>query len=103
MSMTTSTNDPPPPYLTDEEIAEICKPLQLAHARTRHLKRLGLVVKSKADGSPLVGRAEFVRVMMGGQVPSTTSAVDAPAAATGPNIIGLEQWAAGRKRRGQKS
>ncbi len=91
----------PPPYLTDDEIAEICRPLRIASARRRHLERLGLLVKTKADGSPLVARAEFERVMTG--APAAAARDEAAQAATGPNVVGLEQWAAGRAKRGKKS
>lgn len=46
----------PPPYLTDDEIAEICAPLKMPSAQRRHLERLGLIVKAKPNGKPLVAR-----------------------------------------------
>lgn len=87
-----------PPYLTDEEIAEICKPLKLAYAQRRHLARLGMLVKTKADGRPLVARAEFVRVMTGAPAPTTTPAAASAteASATAPNVLEFERWAAER-------
>ena len=90
-----------PPYLTDDEIAEICSPLRMPAAQRRHLVRLGLLVKTKADGRPLVARAEFVRVMTG--APTAASISEATPAGTTPNVVGLEQWAQGRKKRGQRS
>jgi hypothetical protein len=56
-----------PPYLTDDEIAEICDPLVSAGAQVRYLAKLGLVVHRKPSGRPLVARAEFERVMTGRQ------------------------------------
>lgn len=88
-----------PPFLTDDEIAEICQPLRMAAAQRRHLERLGLLVKTRPDGKPLVGRAEFERVMTA--APPPTAAAD-PTLTT-PNVVGLEQWALKRKKRGQKS
>jgi hypothetical protein len=101
MSTTPSHGAAPPPYLTDAEIADICKPLKMAAARRRHLTRLGLVVKTKADGSPLVGRAEFERVMTGA-APARAAEPDATPGST-PNIVGLEQWALKRRQRGKKA
>lgn len=89
------------PYLSDEEIAEICRPLKMPAAQRRHLARLGLLVKEKANGHPLVARSEFERVMTGA-APTTKPAQDEEVATT-PNVVGLEQWAQGRKRRGKNS
>lgn len=89
-------------YLSDEEIADICRPLKMPAAQRRHLARLGLLVKSKPNGQPLVARAEFERVMTGA---TAAAARDDKAneAATTPNVVGLEQWARGRKQRGKSS
>ena len=46
----------PPPYLTDDEITELCKPLKMPAAQRRHLERLGLIVKAKPNGRPIVAR-----------------------------------------------
>jgi len=84
----------PPPYLTDDEIAELCKPLKMPAAQRRHLERMGMIVKTRPNGQPIVARAEFERVMVGaapGRVPDR--------AATEPNIAGLEAWATARKSR----
>ncbi|QOR55234.1 MAG: hypothetical protein SHS37scaffold220_3 [Phage 67_12] len=89
------------PFLSDEEIAEICRPLRMPAAQRRHLARLGLLVKMKPNGQPLVARAEFERVMTGAPVARASEAEED--AATTPNVVGLEQWAKGRKRRGTSS
>ena len=52
------------PYLTDSEINEICDPLTQPHAQRRFLLNLGILVKKKPNGRPLVSRAEFERAMM---------------------------------------
>jgi len=52
-----------PPYLTDHEIAEITAPLTQGAARCRFLTNLGVKVKRRPDGQPLVGRAEFEVLM----------------------------------------
>ena len=43
-----------PPYLTDAEIAEICRPRIQGAAQIRYLRALGLKVERRADGTPLV-------------------------------------------------
>jgi hypothetical protein len=88
-----------PPFLTDDEIANICQPLRMPAAQRRHLERLGLLVKIRPDGKPLVGRAEFERVMTA--APAVRPAEESTS--TTPNVVGLEQWASKRKKRGQKS
>lgn len=52
--------------LTAEEIEDITG-LKRASAQIRHLRSLGLTVKQRADGSPLVSRANY-HVVMGGTV-----------------------------------
>jgi hypothetical protein len=52
-----------PPYLTDQEIAEITAPLIQGAARCRFLNRIGVKVQRRPDGQPLVGRAEFEAFM----------------------------------------
>lgn len=54
---------PLPPFLTDEEIATICAPLRQAAARVRFLEGLGLTVRRKPNGAPLVSRSHFESVM----------------------------------------
>ena len=73
------------PYLTKAEIDDICDPLKLPGAQVRHLQRLGMIVKRKPNGQPLVARGEFDRVMIGRQTepqPNKTSQ---------PNRAGLLQ------------
>lgn len=47
------------PYLTDDEIAEITKPLTQGAARIKYFRRLGVKVEPRPDGQPLVWRADF--------------------------------------------
>lgn len=54
------------PYLSDEEVSEICRPLRQAKAQVRYLARLGMNVQRRPDGRALVARSEFERVMNGG-------------------------------------
>lgn len=51
------------PFLTDEEIRQICTPLVAPAAQRRYLANLGLLVKAKPNGHALVARSEFERVM----------------------------------------
>lgn len=53
----------PPPWLTEAEIDDICRPLTQAAAQVRFLERLGLKVSRKASGAPLVIRSHFEAVM----------------------------------------
>ena len=59
----------PAMFLSDTEIAEICAPLVMPAAQRRYLTSLGLLVRAKPNGRPLVARGEFERVLIGGQVP----------------------------------
>lgn len=80
------------PFLTDDEIDEICEPLKVGAAKCKHLKRMGLVVKMKPNGRPLVARSEFERVMTGG----TTNQPNEPKS-SGPNVVGLKDFFQKRK------
>lgn len=52
-----------PPWLTEDEIADLCQPLTQAAAQIRFLRGLGLTVKTKPNGAPLVIRSHFDQVM----------------------------------------
>ena len=65
------------PDLTDSEIDMICDGLVQNHARIVYLQRMGLTVRRKPNGKPLVNRAHYDAVMNG-----TIHA--RPAAARGP-------------------
>lgn len=47
-----------PPWLTDDEISSLCDGLVQAAAQARFLQRLGLAVRFKPNGNPLVMRAD---------------------------------------------
>ena len=52
----------PKPYLTDDELAEICRPLTQGAAQIRYLRDvLRLPVVRRLDGTPLVKRADWDR------------------------------------------
>lgn len=68
--MTTPPPDRPlPPWLTPEEIDELCKPLKQRHAQTRWLRNmLGVEVQRRPDGMPLVGRKLAEKILGYGKV-----------------------------------
>lgn len=88
---------PPPPYLTDEEISQICDPLTQAAAQIRFLRRIGLKVEKKPGGHALVSRAEFERAMGAErQMPHIVEP-----SASNADVIALRQhWANRRVRNG---
>ncbi len=53
------------PDLTDAEIDMICDGLVQNHARAIYLERMGLTVRRKPNGKPLVNRAHYDAVMNG--------------------------------------
>jgi hypothetical protein len=65
-------------FLTDTEVAEICAPLVMPAAQLRFLQRLGMVVKAKPNGRPLLARGEFERVMIGRQPDASTKSANEP-------------------------
>ena len=55
------------PYLSQEEIDEICDPLKNPAAQIRYLLREGILVTRKPNGRPLVMRSELERVKGAGR------------------------------------
>jgi hypothetical protein len=51
--------------LTDDEVDSICAGLRQNHARVRFLQFLGLTVRQKPNGRPLVNREHYNAVMNG--------------------------------------
>lgn len=51
--------------LSDDEIDQICDGLTQNAARVRYLRRMGLVVRQKPNGRPLVNRAHYDATMNG--------------------------------------
>ena len=51
--------------LSDLEIDQICDGLTQNAARVRYLQRMGLVVRQKPNGRPLVNRAHYDSAMNG--------------------------------------
>jgi hypothetical protein len=83
-----------PPYLTDTEVDELCAGLTQNAAKCRFLEReLKIPVRRKPNGRPLVMRAD-----VGALAAARARAAEAQNSTRGPNIVGLDQWAKGRKR-----
>jgi len=55
------------PDLTDEEVDRICAGYKQNAARVRFLKGMGLLVRQKPNGRPLVNRKHY-DAMTGGQI-----------------------------------
>lgn len=53
------------PWLSDEEISDLCEGCKRNHERLRYLRGLGLIVKVKPNGAPLVLRSN-VEAVLGG-------------------------------------
>ncbi len=51
------------PWLTNQEIADLCAPLKQYAAQVAYLKRLGLTVATKPNGAPLVMRSNMELVL----------------------------------------
>lgn len=51
------------PWLTDDEIDDLCGGLVQNHAKVRFLRGLGLFVRQKPNGRPLVNRSHYDAVM----------------------------------------
>jgi hypothetical protein len=84
------------PNLTDAEVLAICEPLKLGGAQCKFLERLGMIVKRKPNGRPLIARGEFERVMIGKQV-------DAKPSGTQPNVVALMSLVNKRNNKGLKN
>lgn len=80
-----------PPWLTKDEIDDLCQPLTQAAAQIRFLQSLGLTVKTKPNGAPLVIRSHFEQVM-------NPAGIHKPQLRLGPNRAALLALHAKKKR-----
>lgn len=55
------------PWLSDDEIHDLCAGLTQSAAQARYLRRLGLTVREKPNGRPLILRAEIEALSMPAQ------------------------------------
>jgi hypothetical protein len=53
------------PWLTDDEVDAMCDGLRQCAAKVKYLKSLGLAVKQKPNGRPLVLRSNVEEVLAG--------------------------------------
>ena len=60
--------------LTDAEIDSICDGLVQNHAKIKYLERLGLLVRRKPNGRPLVNRQHYDATMGGNQAAKSNKA-----------------------------
>lgn len=84
-----------PPYLTDAEIDDMCAPLKVGAAKRKRLEKMGMLVKTKPNGRPLVARSEFERVLGAARMAPGQS--DALAGLVGPNAAALREHISRRK------
>lgn len=75
------------PWLSPDEVNDICAPLTQKAAQCTYLKSLGLIVKRKPDGSPLVMKSNVESVL--GAVANPAANTTAMQGKTGPNKNGL--------------
>lgn len=52
------------PWLSQQEIDDLCAPLTQHAAQLRFIRGLGLTVRTKPNGAPLLMRSHFDEVMM---------------------------------------
>lgn len=51
------------PWLSESEIDNLCEPLKQSAAQLRFIRGLGITVREKPNGAPLVMRAHFEETM----------------------------------------
>lgn len=74
-------------WLSPVEVNDLCAPLTQKAAQCGFLKSLGLIVKRKPDGSPLVMRSNVESVL--GAVANPSAITPAMRGKAGPNKTGL--------------
>lgn len=82
------------PWLDDDEVAELCKPLVRPAARVKFLRGAGLHVTLKPNGHPVVMRSELERVFGAARLAEHGSGHDVAAS---PDVTGLQEWANRRR------
>jgi hypothetical protein len=51
------------PWLSQEEVDDLCEPLKQHAAQVRFIRRLGIAVRMKPNGAPLVMRTQLEETM----------------------------------------
>jgi Domain of unknown function (DUF4224) len=87
-----STSPLQTPFLSDAEVIDTCAPLVMPGAQCKYLASLGLLVKRKPNGRPLVARSEVERVL--GALRYGPAQNDRT---HGPNIVALREHLEARK------
>lgn len=62
------------PFLSDEELTQVCRGVTQNAARIRHLKRMGIPYRVRPDGSPLVWRWDSEKQQAPGKGPKWSRA-----------------------------
>jgi hypothetical protein len=75
------------PWLSPDDVNDLCEPLTQKAAQCAFLKTLGLTVKRKPDGSPLVMRSNLELVL--GAIANPATANPEAQGKSGPNKTGL--------------
>jgi hypothetical protein len=90
------------PYLTDDEIQEICQGLSAPSAQIRYMRReYKLAVHVKPNGRALVWRSEAERVLGAGRFGPNSNTGDRQG--TQPNLPALEERWSLRRRHGTQA
>lgn len=61
------------PWLSQAEVDDLCAPLTQPAAQIRYLRALGLAVRTKPSGAPLVLRSNIEQIMNPGGKPATST------------------------------
>ena len=86
------------PVLSDAEVSEICAPLRTGSAQGRYLRdKLGIEVRFKPNGKPLVGRKAVERMFLG-DVAASGGSSNTSAANSAPDTDEFLNHLAKRKR-----
>lgn len=59
------------PWLSQAEVDDLCEPLKQSAAQIRYMRELGLTVRTKPNGAPLVLRSHVEEVMNPSAKPAT--------------------------------
>ena len=87
-----------PPWLTDSEIADLCQGLTQPAAMVRYLRDvLGLEVRTKPNGRPLVIRSHAEAVLSGRKPEPGAAAPAVQGPSPAPNRAALLQVIGGRR------